>query len=187
MQQGNAKKTSWLKVLLAWTLVPAFGVPITKFVESHYDVSIFGPAITWLLSGIVSVGQWIGRDVTLPFWMVLILLVLVALLLVPFLALVYARFFEKDTQLETFGSPLSADEKVAFIVVGKAIQEGDQFGVDEVREHSQLSRIATQNALDNLFHKQLIRLARDRMHYNYIDLTPLGREYFLELEASTAI
>lgn len=118
--------------------------------------------------------------------MVLLLLVLTTVLLVPFLILIYVRFFEKETHSVQQAAPLSQDETVAFVVVGKAIQEGHQFGMDEVRQYSQLSRIATQNALDNLMHKQLIYVARDRMHYNYIDLTPMGREYFLELESSTA-
>ncbi|MGG7647927.1 hypothetical protein ACQ4OB_07840 [Pseudomonas sp. ES4] len=161
-------------------------VLVTKAVEQKLELTFFSSAMNSLWEWVASVGRWLARDVTLPFWIVLILLVLVVLLLVPVLILIYAKYFEKETPSEPEGSPLSEDETVAFVVVGKAIQDGRQFGIDEVRQYSQLSRIAAQNALDNLSRKQLIYLARDRMHYNYIDLTPLGREYFLELESSTA-
>lgn len=127
-------------------------------------------------------GRWLVRDVTLPFWVVLTLLVLTTLLAVPSLIFIYVKFFEEKLHSTQQAVPLSQDETVAFVVLGKAIQEGHQFGMDDVRQYTRLSRIATQSALDNLMHKQLIYVARDRMHYNYIDLTPMGREHFLELE-----
>lgn len=160
-------------------------VLVTKAVEQKLELTFFSSAMSTLWAWVVSVGTWFTRDITLPFWLLLSLLVVATVLLLLFLILIYVRLSEKETQLEQPVAPLSQDETLAFVVVGRAIQEGHQFGVDEVRQYSKLSRIATTNALDNLIYKQLIYVARDRMHYNYIDLTPMGREYFLELETES--
>lgn len=183
MQQDGAKqrpKFNWIKTFGAWALVPGLGVPATKFVEGYYDVSFFSPAISGLWSWMGSFGIWFAGDVSLPFWLVMILLVLIVLLLVPVLALVYARYEKVETPS---GSPLTDDQTLVFVVVGNAIQAGCQFGFDDVLKNSGLSRIATQNALDHLARVGLVRSARGSYGLQYADLTPLGREYFLELES----
>ena len=183
MPQDGAKqkpKFKWVKTFGAWALVPGLGVPATKFVEGYYDVSFFSPAISGLWSWMGSVGSWFARDVSLPFWVVMILLILILLLLVPVLALVYARFEKVEPPS---GSPLTDDQNRVFVVVGKSIQEGYQVGFDQVREISGLSRIATQNALDHLYSVGLVRPVRGSYGFQYADLTPLGRDYFLELES----
>ncbi len=106
----------------------------------------------------------------------------------PVALLVYARY-EKVTSVggtDADGAPLTDDQNLVFLVVGNAIQQGLQFGFDEILEDSGLSRIATQNALDHLARVRLIRPVRGAYGRNYADLTPLGREHFLELEALTA-
>lgn len=183
MPQDGAKqkpKFNWIKTFGAWALVPGLGVPATKFVEGYYDVSFFSPAISGLWSWMGSVGSWFARDVSLPFWVVMILLILILLLLVPVLALVYARFEKVEPPS---GSPLTDDQTLVFVVVGNAIQAGCQFGFDDVLRNSGLSRIATQNALDHLARVGLVRPARGSYGIQYADLTPLGREHFLELES----
>ncbi|KWS51091.1 MULTISPECIES: hypothetical protein [Pseudomonas syringae group] len=183
MPQDDAQqkpKFKWIKRLGAWALVPGLGVPATKFVESYYDVSFFSPAISGLLSWMGSVGSWFARDVSLPFWVVIILLILILLLLVPVLALVYARYEKVEPPS---GSPLTDDQTLVFVVVGNAIQAGCQFGFDEVLRNSGLSRIATQNALDHLTRVGLVRPVRGSYGFQYADLTPRGREHFLELES----
>ncbi|MDR9864496.1 MULTISPECIES: hypothetical protein [Pseudomonas] len=185
MQQSGTKqkpKFQLLKTLGAWALVPGLGVPATKLVESYYDVSFFSPAISGLWNGIKNVGSWFVRDVSLPFWVVMLMVVLIVLLMVPVAALVYARY-EKVEPAAADGAPLTDDQNLVFLVVGNAIQQGLQFGFEEVLDHSGLSRIATQNALDHLASVNLIRPVRSRYGGNYADLTPLGRGYFLELEA----
>lgn len=114
-------------------------------------------------------------------------LILIVLLMVPIAALVYSRYekFEPVDGAATDGAPLTDDQNLVFLVVGNAIQQGYQFGFDEVLENSGLSRIATQNALDHLARMRLIRPARGAYGCNYADLTPLGREHFLKLEALT--
>jgi len=134
-----------------------------------------------------SVGSWFARDVSLPFWAVMLALILIVLLMVPVAALVYARYerVEPVDGTSTDGAPLTDDQNLVFLVVGNAIQQGRQFGFDEVLKNSGLSRIATQNALDHLARVGLIRPVRGAYGGNYADLTPLGREHFLELEALT--
>lgn len=182
MPEGDAKQMSILKKSMLGLVSIVATVLVTKAVEQKLELTFFSSAMSALWAWVVSVGTWFTRDITLPFWLFLSLLVVATVLLLLFLILIYVRLSEKETQSGQPRSPLSEDETVAFVVVGKAIQEGHQFGIDDVRQYSQLSRIATQNALDNLLHKRLIHVARDRMHYTYIDLTPMGREYFLELE-----
>jgi hypothetical protein len=181
-QDGAKQKTKfkWIKTFGAWALVPGLGVPATKFVEGYYDVSVFSPAISGLWSWMGSVGSWFARDVSLPFWVVVILLVLIVLLFVPVLALIYARYEKVEPPS---GSPLTDDQTLVFVIVGNAIQAGCQFGFDDVLRTSGLSRIATQNALDHLARAGLVRPARGYYGIQYADLTPLGRGHFLELES----
>lgn len=188
MQQDGAKqkpKFKWIKNLGAWALVPGLGVPATKFVEGYYDVSFFSPAISGLWSWLGSVGSWFARDVSLPFWLVMILLLLIVLLLLPVGVLVYARYEsdEPSGDESEAGSPLTDDQNRVFVALGNAIQEGYQVGLDEIREITGLSRIATQNSLDHLTAVGLIRGVNGGYGRRVADLTALGREHFLELEA----
>ncbi len=185
MQQSKKSKFRWVKALGVAVLVPGLGVPITKFVESYYDVTFFSSVVAGFWSNIQSLGSWLARDVSFPLWVVILVLALIALLLVPVLALIYARYekVEPADGASADGAPLTDDQNLVFLVVGNAIQQGYQFGFDDVRENSGLSRIATQNALDHLASVNLIRPVRSRYGGHYADLTPLGRDHFLELEA----
>lgn len=185
MQTDNANKNSKLKTVLWWVFGTVAAVPITKWVESQLNLSFFSPAISGLWSWIKSGGSWLARDVSFPFWVVMLALVLIVLLMVPVAALVYARYekVEPAAGAAAEGAPLTDDQNLVFLVVGNAIQQGYQFGFDEVLENSGLSRIATQNALDHLARVRLIRPVRGHYGGHYADLTPQGREYFLELEA----
>ncbi|WP_277960731.1 hypothetical protein [Pseudomonas sp. RIT-To-2] len=169
-----------LKTLGWWALGTVAAVPITKAVESHFDVSLFSPAISGLWGWLLSVGHWFARDVTFPLWLILLLCLLILILLVPASALIYVRWFEKEETPK--GSPLTDDQQRVFVVVGKSIQEGHRFNLDHIRELSGLSRIATQTALDHLLGVGLIRQAYDKYGFQYADLTRLGREHYLELE-----
>jgi hypothetical protein len=180
MQTDNAKQNSKLKTVLWWVFGTVAAVPITKWVESQLNLSFFSPAILGLWSWIKSGGSWLARDVSFPFWVVMLALVLIVLMVVPVVALVYAR---NEKVEPAAGAPLTGDQNLVFLVVGNAIQQGYQFGFDEVLENSGLSRIATQNALDHLARVRLIRPVRGHYGSHYADLTPLGREHFLELEA----
>lgn len=182
MQKDVAKQGSKLKTIMWWAIGTIAAVPLTKKVESYYDVSFFSPAISGLWSWMQGVGSWFARDVSLPFWLVMLVLVLMVLLMLPVVALVYARY-EKVEPVS--GSPLTDDQNLVFIIVGNAIQAGCQFGFDDVLKNSGLSRIATQNALDHLARVGLVRPARGSYGLQYADLTPMGREYFLELETQS--
>ncbi|ROO08084.1 hypothetical protein BK673_16215 [Pseudomonas fluorescens] len=184
MQQSDAKqkpKYKLLRTIGAWALVPGLGVPATKFVESYYDVSVFSSLWNWIRS----VGNWLAKDVSLPLWVMFVLSLMSALLVLLVGLLVYVRFEKQETpaDLESTGAPLSDDQNLVFLVVGNAIQQGYQFGFDDVLGSSGLSRIATQNALDHLANVGLIRPVRSSYGGNYADLTPMGRDHFLELEA----
>lgn len=185
MQTDNAKQNSKLKTVLWWVFGTVAAVPITKWVESQLNLSFFSPAISGLWSWIKSGGNWLARDVSFPFWVVMFTLVLIVLLMVPFAALVYARYekIQPAAGVTAEGAPLTDDQNLVFLVVGNAIQQGYQFGFDEVLENSGLSRIATQNALDQLARVRLIRPVPGHYGEHYADLTPLGREHFLKLEA----
>ncbi|MCH7420693.1 hypothetical protein [Pseudomonas mosselii] len=169
-----------LKTLGLWVVATVAAVPLTKVAESSFDVSFFSPYIVRLWNWIQSGWSWLGSDVSLPAWLML-LLSLMSLLLVCFLGvLVYVRWFEKEEEHQ--GAPLTDEQERAFVVLGKAIQEGHKIGFDEVREYSGLSRIATQNALDHLYSVGLIRPVHNSFGFQYADLTPLGRDHYLDLE-----
>lgn len=174
-----------MKKVLWWGVGTVAAVPITKWVETQLNLSFFSPAISGIWSWIKGLGSWFVRDVSLPFWVVLLAIVLIVLLLVPIGALVYARYEKTETvdDASTGGGPLTDDQNLVFLVVGNAIQQGYQFRFDDVRESSGLSRIATQNALDHLTRVGLIHPVRGSFGFNYADLTPMGREHFVELEA----
>lgn len=174
-----------VKKILYWVVGTVAAVPITKAVESQLNLSFFSPAISGLWSWMQNVGSWFARDVSLPFWAVMLALILIVLLMVPVAALIYGRYEKIETVdgTATDGAPLTNDQNLVFLVVGNAIQQGLQYGFDEILESSGLSRIATQNALDHLARVRLIRPVRGSYGRNYADLTPLGREHFLDLEA----
>lgn len=174
MQQRQETKKSRLRALLLWALGVVVAVPITKQAESHYDVSFFSPAIVWIWSGIVSASQWIGRDVTWPFWIFLVLIVLVVLLTVPFLILVLAK-------LDSDSTPLTDSQMRVFITVGKSIEVEQPISLDGLVRGAGFSRIAAHAALDVLVSRRLITPARDSWGLEYIDLTSTGRAYFLSL------
>lgn len=189
---GNIWQIRWLgantvKKVLYWALGTVVAVPITKMVESQLNLSFFSPAISGLWSWMQSVGSWFARDVSLPFWAVMLALILIVLLMVPVAALVYARYEEVEPVDVTSpgGAPLTDDQNRVFLVVGNAIQQGYRVGYEDVIKSSGLSRIATQYALDHLTNVELIRPVNGSYGRTYADLTPLGREHFLELEALT--
>ncbi|VVP63717.1 hypothetical protein PS907_00600 [Pseudomonas fluorescens] len=177
MHKDYAKKGSRFKKILVWVFGTCAAVPLTKFVESYYDVSIFSPAITGGWSWMVSIGSWFASDVSFPIWLVFLLGLLMTLLVVPVLKRGYVRYF-KDAESE---APLSENDLIALAAVGDGIQESYQFGIDDVMKHANLSRIPAQIAIDSLFKNGLIQEGRDHMGFVYIDLTPDGRQMYVKM------
>ncbi|WLH33558.1 hypothetical protein PSH79_16630 [Pseudomonas sp. FP2196] len=159
--------------------------PFAKWGEEQLNLSIFSPVIDWVWSWVQSVGSWLARDISFPVWVVMLASLLIVLLMVPVAALVYARYEggECSGDEAAHSLPLTDDQNRVFVVVGSAIQKGYQAEIDEIRQSSGLSRIATQNVLEHLTAVGLIRAVNGAYGRQYADLTPLGREYFLELEA----
>ena len=105
-------------------------------------------------------------------------------LLIPVGVLVSARY-EKAREPE--GAPLTDDQHRAFVAIGMAAQRGEKIGFDQIRQDGQLSRISTQNSLDHLCNVGLIDAVRDSFGFTYPELTPLGRDYYLELERERGV
>lgn len=178
MHKDFAKKGSRFKTILVWVFGTCAAVPLTKFVESYYDVSIFSPAITRVWSWMVSIGSWFASDVSFPIWLVFLLGLLMTLLAMPVLRRGYVRYF-KDAESE---ATLSENDFLALAAVGDGIQGSYQFGIDDVMEHANLSRIPAQIAIHSLFENGLVQEGRDHMGFVYIDLTPKGRELYVKIE-----
>lgn len=171
-----------VKKVLGWVLGTVAAVPITKWVESELNLSLFSPAISGLWGWLKGVASWFMRDVSLPFWLLMLMIVVILLLA----GLVGIRLFALSRKTApSAGAPLTDDQNLAFIIIGNAIQAGGQPGFDDVRRHSGLSRIATQNALEHLTAVGLIHPVNAPFGRRYAELTSLGREHFLELEASS--
>lgn len=153
-------------------------VLITKLVEQWFELTFFSSAVSTVWAWLGSAGSWLGRDVSLPFWGIALLFIGSGISVLLFLVFIYTEFFRKVTHVP---SPLTPDQTAAFVVVGRAIEAGCEYGPDEVQQFSGLSRIATQSALDHLYNRRLIRPVRNEWGNNYLDLTSHGREYFLEL------
>ena len=156
-------------------------VVITKVVEQWFELTFFSSAVATVWAWLGSAGSWLGRDVSLPFWGIALLSICTGISAFLFLIFIYTEFFEKAVPAR---SPLTPDQAAAFVVVGRAIEAGCEYGLDEVQRLSGLSRVATQSALDNLYDKRLICPVRNGWGNTYLDLTSYGREYFLELESS---
>ncbi|GLO08288.1 hypothetical protein PPUJ20005_22570 [Pseudomonas putida] len=167
---------------MGWVFGTVAAVPLTKWVESELNLSIFSPAISGLWSWLTGAASWFARDVSVPFWVLMLMIVLMVALAVPIGLVIYARY---DKEKAPAGAPLTDDQNLAFIIIGNAIQVGHQPGFDDVLRHSGLSRIATQNALEHLTAVGLIHPVNASFGRRYAELTALGREYFLELEASS--
>lgn len=156
---------------------------ITKATESLFDVSIFKPIILTLWGWVQGLWGWLGSDVVLPLWLVLLLSLMGVSLLAVAGAQVYVKYFEKGEQEAPEGAPLTADQLTAFMAIGKAIQEGQMLSGDDVRRKTGLSRIATDVALDHLYGIGLIEPHHGAYYKKYAGLTHTGRAYYLEIES----
>lgn len=175
MQEPNVKKKSSLRTALLWVTGTVATVPITQLVERHYDVSIFSPVITGLWNWIMGVANWLGGDVTLPAWMILLLLTLATVLVVPFLILIYVKVFESDS------APLTDEQMRVFITVGKSIEADCPISLEGLVRDARYSRIVAHSALDVLSSRGLVTPATDIRGLDYVDLTSAGRAFFLSL------
>ncbi|WP_207265156.1 hypothetical protein [Pseudomonas sp. GW101-3H06] len=168
---------SIVKKLLAGLVGIVVTVLVTKFVEQRMELTFFSSAVGLLWAWVVGVGQWIGRDVSVPFWIVGLLSVFTIVLLLLTLAFVYTRFFESTGQS---WKSLTKDQQLAFAVIADAIQAEREIGHDTVRQVSGLSVIATRNAINVLFNVRLICHSRNSWGNYYLDLTHRGQEQYLE-------
>lgn len=175
MQKAKLKTVVW------WVIGTVATVPLTKLVEGSFDVSLFSPYITRLWDWIQSGWSWLGSDVSLPAWLMLLLSIMSVLLLVFVGVLVYANRYEKGDEVPE-GAPLTDEQQKVFVILGKAYQEGHHLGFEEILQYSGLSRIAAQRTLDHLCNVGLIRPVRSRYGSQHADLTPLGQDHYLELE-----
>lgn len=155
-------------------------VPITKWVESELNLSFFSPAISGLWGWLKGVASWFARDVSLPLWLLMLMIVLMVALAVLIGLLILARYDKREAPTR---APLTYDQNLVFAIIGNAIQAGYEPRFDDVLRHSGLSRIATQKALEHLTAVGLIHPARGSYGQQYNELTSLGRDHFLELEA----
>ncbi|MEN5037152.1 hypothetical protein [Pseudomonas sp. TWI929] len=154
-----------------------------KIVESVFEVSLISPAILTLWGWIKGLWGWLGSDVAMPVWLILLLCLAGLSAVVVIGVLVYVNYFEEGEGEELpEDAPLTHDQLNVFVAIGKAYQDGHHLGLEEILEHSQLSRIAAQRALDHLCNAGLIRPARSRFGTQHADLTPQGQDYYLELE-----
>jgi len=188
MQQGDAKQKSKFKTLRtvgAWALVPGLGVPITKLVESYYDVSFFSSAVSGLWSWILSVGSWLGQSAPVPAW-TLVAITICALLMAGALIWVVVdangRLAVADADLDAANARIKMLEsppkstltdnahEVVMWVAGLTINNmvayppilADRVGLDPLQMGT---------ALDELQEQGLIEFD------DSVDLTPRGRVY----------
>jgi hypothetical protein len=180
MRATDTSGKTRLKVLMKacrWVAGTMIAVPITKWVETQLNLSVFSPAIDELWSWFTALGAWLTRDVSIPFWLVLLLVVVMTLLAIPLLLLIYARY---EPHTEVVNSPPLSDEQIqVFMCVGSSVNRGENLTFSGLLEHTHLPRITTHHALDVLAGYQLISGATDSMGYEYIDLTHRGREFYL--------
>ena len=177
MQHSKKSIFKWLVSALMAVVGAVLLAPFSKWGEDQLNPSILSPLIDGVWSWIVSIGSWFASDVSFPIWLVFLLGLLMTLLAVPVLKRGYVRYF-KDAESE---APLSKNDLIALAAVGDGIQGSYQFGIDDVMTHANLSRIPAQIAIDSLFKNGLIREGRDHMGFVYIDLTPDGRQMYVEM------
>jgi hypothetical protein len=168
-----------VKKVLGWVFGTVAAVPITKWVESELNLSFFSPAISGLWSWFKGIASWFARDVSVPFWVLMLMIALMVGLAVPIGLLIYARYDKGEISA---GAPLTEDQQKVFVIIGKAIQDGHKLGFEEIRQYSTLSRLAAETAIDHLCDVGLLNPVRNAFGFQYAKLTPLGRDHYLELE-----
>lgn len=62
MQTDNVKQGSGLKKIVGWTVATIAAVPVTKMVESYFDVSFF-------TSMFAAVGAWLSQTIPIHLWL----------------------------------------------------------------------------------------------------------------------
>lgn len=121
MQMDNAKQESkftTIKTVLWWVLGTVVAVPITKWVESQLNLSLFSPAISGLWNWMQNVGNWMSLSVSLPLWM-LVSVTVWALLMVGVVIWVIVDANRKLQAADTELIDLSAKPSVLNSIEGK--------------------------------------------------------------------
>ncbi|WP_447890106.1 hypothetical protein [Pseudomonas hormoni] len=188
MQKGGARQKSkygWLKAVCVAVLVPGFGVPITKLVESHYDVSFFSPAISSLGGWILSIGTWLTQSVYIPLWTLVGITICALLMGGAF----FWAVMDANSQLSTSDAKLDAANArilklmnppkpelsdnahdVVMSVAGLTISKMEAYPL-VLENCTELDRLQTATALDELLEHGLIVID------DSVELTPKGRVY----------
>jgi hypothetical protein len=189
MQQGNAKKKSKLKTALWWIFLTAAGVPITKLVESHYNVSYVSSATSALWDWLVAGFAWFAQPVQMPLWLIIMVLVGVACVIIFLISI--AR--ELAIDLKSVSAKLNPSlpvlnenaQKVLAVVAAHANRNAELYA-SEIPEAAGLSRLVCEGAADVLIRERLIQIYHHGWG-NQVVLTASGRAYVLHPEAPFAV
>jgi hypothetical protein len=210
MQQDDAKQKSrfkWIRGIAAAVLVPGFGVPITKFVESHYDVSFFSPAISDLWGWILSIGTWLNQSFPMQLWMLLAITVGVAFVAVSgLLALreanrelnvghanlnaverklvaAYSRINDLENPRRPEIPELNSSQQVLLEFMTSCEHQGIYPFVRDYPGAIGLTHLQVRGALDGLVSHGLVQTMYGGPTKKAI-LTPAGREFVLSAEGT---
>lgn len=183
MQQATPKQKSILMKVTGWIAATVAAVPLTKVVESYFNLSLFSPAITASWGWMLDVAAWFSREITLPFWLVASLGIL-NILLIALLTLCALTLRNNLSKLkESHPLVLNDDQLHAFHIIGCAFERGEYSDIDDLISHGCLTRISAHIALDDLCSYKLVENVRGTLGEDFIDLTRAGRKYFHELKA----
>jgi hypothetical protein len=186
MLEGDVKQMSILKKAMLGLVSITATVLVTKAVEQKLELTFFSSAMSVFWAWVEGLGNWIIRDITIPFWVVA-LVVLIAVVQLVVIVVTYNRW--ANAQLEAEGesstiTQLTKEQLHVFTTIGESIERGNYIGFEELLSLVPLSRITTYNALDVLLNSDLIMEGNGRWG-RYIDFTREGRERFLELKSPT--
>ncbi|MCX2708335.1 MULTISPECIES: hypothetical protein [unclassified Pseudomonas] len=160
-----------------------------KATESLFDVSIFKPIFLTLWGWMQGLWAWLGNDVAMPMWLVVLWCLSAVFLVGVVSVLVYRHSSEQkreEGRTALRDQPTTREQRKAFLVIGKSAQESKRLTTEDVRRLTGLSILATQEALDFLTGAGWIEPVPDMYGNQYAELTRKGRTYYLELERAEA-
>ncbi|WP_338920249.1 hypothetical protein V0M98_24425 [Pseudomonas silesiensis] len=208
MQKDDANlgsKFKLVKKIGAWALVPGLGVPVTKFVERYYDVSLFSPALSGLWNWILSIGTWLNQSFPLQLWMLLAITVCVAVMAVAGLwafsdksrelkaaragleavdrelKAAYSRIKDLENPCQPEIQALSSSQQLVLDFIAACEHEGSCPFVRDYVRAIDLSHLQVKGALDVLTSRGLVKTIYAGTTLKAL-LTPAGREFVLSAE-----
>lgn len=180
MKMDNVEQNSRFKVVKTvayWVIGTVAAVPLTKMVESHYNV------VSFFSSKIEAIGVWLAtlnrlfeNDIYVRIFALMVLLMAIAAVAIPTMSASVRR-----KRIAPYVSPFTSDEEAVLVAIGKMTRRSPALESQRIGKLTGLSVESAQRALKKLDQLKFTCSSYNRRGKALVELTPKGRGQFLKL------